>query len=193
MYFFIVINSKKFVFVFILLYLYCKYKINIEYYLYFLILKQKFLKMTITERLQDYMMYKGLNPNRVTVEAGLSVGLIGRAIKNNSGLNSDTIEKILYTYTDLNPEWFISESGEMLKTNNQNINNNGSGNNVNSNINGNISGNVTISHSEFSNMIEIQKGYQEIQKELTERLKTSQEQLSDSMRQVTILLEILKR
>ena len=39
--------------------------------------------MTITERLQDYMMYKGLNPNRVTVEAGLSVGLIGRAIKNN--------------------------------------------------------------------------------------------------------------
>ena len=119
--------------------------------------------------------------------------LIGRAIKNNSGLNSDTIEKILYTYTDLNPEWFISESGEMLKTNNQNINNNGSGNNVNSNINGNISGNVTISHSEFSNMIEIQKGYQEIQKELTERLKTSQEQLSDSMRQVTILLEILKR
>ena len=176
-----------------MLYLYCKYKINIEYCLYFLILKQKFLKMTITERLQDYMMYKGLNPNRVTVEAGLSVGLIGRAIKNNSGLNSDTIEKILYTYTDLNPEWFISESGEMLKTNNQNINNNGSGNNVNSNINGNISGNVTISHSEFSNMIEIQKGYQEIQKELTERLKTSQEQLSDSMRQVTILLEILKR
>ena len=103
------------------------------------------------------------------------------------------IEKILYTYPDLNPEWFISESGEMLKTNNQNINNNGSGNNVNSNINGNISGNVTISHSEFSNMIELQKGYQEIQKELTERLKTSQEQLSDSMRQVTILLEILKK
>ena len=149
--------------------------------------------MTITERLQNYMTYKGLNPNKITVEAGLSVGLIGRAIKNNSGLNSDTIEKILYTYNDLSPEWFISESGEMLKTNNQNINNNGSGNNVKSNINGNISGNVTISHSEFSNMIELQKGYQEIQKELTERLKTSQEQLSDSMRQVTILLEILKK
>lgn len=49
--------------------------------------------MTITERLQSYMTYKGLNPNKITVEAGLSVGLIGRAIKNNSGLNSDTIEK----------------------------------------------------------------------------------------------------
>ena len=57
--------------------------------------------MTITERLQTYMEFKGLNPNKITVEAGLSIGLVGRAIKNNSGLNSDTIEKILLTYTDL--------------------------------------------------------------------------------------------
>ena len=149
--------------------------------------------MTITERLQLYMNHKGLNPNKLTVEAGLSVGLIGRAIKNNAGLNSDTIEKILLTYKDLSPEWFVSESGSMLKTNYQNISNSGNGNNVNSNINGNVSGNVTISHSEFTGMIELQKGYQEIQRELTERLKTSQDQLSDSMKQVTILLEILKK
>ena len=149
-----------------------------------------FQMMTITERFQTYMTHKGLNPNKVTVDTGLSVGLIGRAIKNNSGLNSDTIEKILHTYTDLSPEWFISESGSMLKNNHQVNTNNGPGNNLNSNINGNISGNVTISHSEFSNMIELQKGYQEIQKELTERLKTSQEQLSESMKQAVILLEI---
>lgn len=149
--------------------------------------------MTITERLQTYMMHKGLNPNKITVEAGLSVGLIGRALKNNSGLNSDTIEKILYTYTDLNPEWFISESGEMLKTNNQTINNNGNGNNVSSNINGNISGNVTISHSELSGMIDVQRDCQKMQNELNERLKSTQEQLSESMKQVTILLEILKK
>lgn len=149
--------------------------------------------MTITERLQIYMSHKGLNPNKITVDAGLSVGLIGRALKNNSGLNSDTIEKILYTYTDLSPEWFISESGEMLKTNNQTINNNGNGNNVSSNINGNISGNVTISHSEFSSLIDHQKDCLEIQKHLTERIKTTQEQLSESMKQVTILLEILKK
>ena len=149
--------------------------------------------MTITERLQAYMSQKGLNPNKITVDAGLSVGLIGRAIKNNSGLNSETIEKILLTYTDLSPEWFISESGEMLKTNHQVVNNNGNGNNVSSNINGNISGNVTISHSEFSSMIELQKGYQDLQRELTDRLKTNQEQLSESMKQVTILLEILKK
>ena len=45
-------------------------------YIYILISKKKKLKMTITERLQSYMTYKGLNPNKITVEAGLSVGLI---------------------------------------------------------------------------------------------------------------------
>lgn len=72
--------------------------------------------MTITERLQKYMAYKDLNPNQITVEANLSVGLIGKSIKNNRGLNSDTIEKILHAFQDLNPEWFIVESGEMIKT-----------------------------------------------------------------------------
>lgn len=149
--------------------------------------------MTITERLQKYMEYSNLNPNKITVDAGLSVGLIGRAIKNDSGLNSETIEKILVTYTDLNPEWFVSGNGEMIRANNQTINSNGSTNNVNSNINGNISGNVTISHSEFSSMIDLQKGYQDIQKEFAERLKTSQDQLTECMKQVTIVLELLKK
>ncbi|CAA0151954.1 hypothetical protein TMP227_100013 [Tenacibaculum maritimum] len=72
--------------------------------------------MTIIERLRKYMAYKGLNANKVTVEANLSVGLIGKSIKKNTGLNSETIEKILYTYTDLNAEWFVIGRGEMLKT-----------------------------------------------------------------------------
>lgn len=147
--------------------------------------------MTITERLQKFMGFKGLNANKVTVDAGLSIGLIGRAIKTNSGLNSETIEKILFAYNDLSPEWFLLEIGEMIKSNNQVINSNGSSNNVNSNINGNISGNVTI--SELSGMIELQKGYQEIQREFNERLKTNQDQLTESLKQVTILLEILKK
>lgn len=72
--------------------------------------------MTITERLSKFMEYKDLNANRITVDAGLSVGLIGKSIKNNTGLNSDTIEKILHAYEDLNPEWFIVEMGEMIKS-----------------------------------------------------------------------------
>lgn len=71
----------------------------------------------ITHRLCKYMEYKGLNPNNITVDAGLSVGLIGKAIKNSAGLNSDTIEKILHAYIDLNPIWFVLGEGEMLKPN----------------------------------------------------------------------------
>lgn len=144
--------------------------------------------MTITERLQKYMIQKNLNANKITVDAGLSVGLIGRAIKNDSGLNSDTIEKILIAYTDLNPEWFVSGSGEMLKSVNQTISSNGSPHSVNHNINGNVNGNgnFNISHSEFSGMIDLQK-------ETMARLKTCQDQLTESMKQVVILLELLKK
>ena len=142
--------------------------------------------MTITERLQKYMLHKNLNANKVTVLAGLSVGLIGRAIKNDSGLNSDTVEKILIAFSDLNPEWFVSGIGEMLKPVNQNIHSNGSPNSVNNNINGNVNGNFRISHSEFSGIIDLQK-------ETMASLKTCQDQLSESMKQVTILLELLKK
>ncbi|AZI33879.1 hypothetical protein [Kaistella carnis] len=144
--------------------------------------------MTITERLQKYMAHKNLNANKVTVDAGLSVGLIGRAIKNDSGLNSDTVEKILIAFTDLNPEWFISGTGEMLKPVNQSIHSNGSPNSVNNNINGNVNGNgnFSITHSEFSGMIELQA-------ETMNRLKTSQDQLTESMRQVSLLIELLNK
>jgi phage repressor protein C with HTH and peptisase S24 domain len=70
------------------------------------------------------MEYKGLNPNSITVSAGLSVGLIGKAIKNEGGLNSDTIEKILHTYDDLNPIWFVLGDGDMLKPNVQDLKHN---------------------------------------------------------------------
>lgn len=80
----------------------------------------------ITQRLCKYMEYKGLNPNNITVDAGLSVGLIGKAIKNSSGLNSETIEKILHAYTDLNPIWFVLNEGEMLKPNVQDLKHNNS-------------------------------------------------------------------
>jgi len=74
---------------------------------------------TLTERLQIYMDYKGLNYNQVTVQAGLSVGQIGKAIKTNKGLHSDSIEKILNTYRDLNSEWLLIGSGDMLKRENK--------------------------------------------------------------------------
>lgn len=75
------------------------------------------MEQSTTERLAIYMALKGINNNMITVNAGLSVGQIGKAISNNSGINSTSIEKILHTYSDINPEWLLTGKGEMLKTN----------------------------------------------------------------------------
>lgn len=72
------------------------------------------LDMTLIDRLQKYMEYKSLNANRMTKEAGLSIGLIGRAISKYQGLSSETIEKLLNTYTDLSAEWLLVGRGDML-------------------------------------------------------------------------------
>jgi hypothetical protein len=70
---------------------------------------------TIVERLVKYMEIKEITPYRMTIDAGLSVGLIGKSIKSNAGLNSETIEKILLTYQDLNAQWFVTGKGEILQ------------------------------------------------------------------------------
>lgn len=74
------------------------------------------MNKSTTERLSEYMNFRGINNNQITVVAGLSVGQIGKAIANNSGINSTSIEKILHAYPDINPEWLLTGQGEMLKT-----------------------------------------------------------------------------
>lgn len=72
------------------------------------------LDMNFIERLQQYMAIKGISDNKLTVDAGLSIGLIGKAKKNGKAMNSSNIEKILLAYPDLNPDWLITGRGEML-------------------------------------------------------------------------------
>ena len=68
------------------------------------------------ERLQCFMSEKGLNDNQMTVAAGLSNGLLGKAKNSSKGLNSTSIEKILFAYPDLSAEWLLTGRGEMLKS-----------------------------------------------------------------------------
>lgn len=65
------------------------------------------------ERLDKYMEYKGLNDNKLTVEAGISVGLIGKGRKRG-GLSQENIAKILYSYPDLNANWLFRGEGNMI-------------------------------------------------------------------------------
>jgi hypothetical protein len=131
------------------------------------------------DRLIFFLEYLGIGQNKFAQNVGLSAGYV-----NNLGesISSRSLNKILNVYPQLNEKWLLTGKGEMIKPiNTQKAKGN---NSINSNIN-NIEGNVTISHNDFSNLLELQKGYQEAQKELNERLKTSQ-------KQIDTLLEILK-
>lgn len=68
------------------------------------------------ERLQYYMASEGINDNQLTIAAGLSVGLIGKAKNSGKGMSSVNIEKILLAYPNLSPDWLLTGRGEMLKT-----------------------------------------------------------------------------
>ena len=47
----------------------------------------------IIRRLEEYMAYAGLNDNQVTVQCGLSTGIIGNARKKGRSLNGNNIVK----------------------------------------------------------------------------------------------------
>ena len=73
----------------------------------------------------------------------------------------------------------------MLKPNIKQVQRDIGNNNTLSNINGKVDGDITISHNEISDFIELHK-------EMNSIIKTTQNQLSESQKQVNILLEILK-
>ena len=68
----------------------------------------------LIQRLDQYIAYAGLNDNRLTVLAGLKIGIINSARKRQKGMGSDNIEKILLVCKDLNARWLLTGEGEML-------------------------------------------------------------------------------
>ena len=67
-------------------------------------------------RFDKFMKVKGLNDNQVTVQCGLSQGLLSQARKGKSDLGNGSIEKILSFYQDLSKVWLLTGEGEMLKS-----------------------------------------------------------------------------
>ena len=69
----------------------------------------------VIDRFDSYMAYAGLNDNKVTVQLGLTIGLIGKSRKEGRDLSRSVIEKILDYYTDLDEAWLLTGKGRMLK------------------------------------------------------------------------------
>lgn len=64
-------------------------------------------------RLDKFMDYKGLNDNRLSNEAGIPNGLLGKARKRGS-LSGKNISKLIKTYPDLSADWLFKGYGNMI-------------------------------------------------------------------------------
>ena len=131
------------------------------------------------DRFVEYMKIKGLNDNKVTLECGLSQGLLGQAKTGKSDLGAKTIDKILNKYQDLNKVWLLTGEGEMLKSpvqeargdNNTQIA--GNSNNVNT------SAEMQIALTEISEMRKLVQEQVRINKEQTDRFLAIIEKLTE--------------
>lgn len=69
----------------------------------------------IIDRFDAYMEASGLNDNKVTVQLGLTRGLIGKSRQPKRDLSTTVVEKILAHYDDLSRVWLLTGEGSMLK------------------------------------------------------------------------------
>lgn len=92
------------------------------------------------ENLTNYMRFKGLNDNQVTVQCNLSNGLLNKARAGHNDLSNATVDKILRKFQDLSRIYLLTGEGDMIEGNTIA---NGSGvvalNNINTTINNSIS------------------------------------------------------
>lgn len=65
------------------------------------------------KRLDHFMFVKKISDNRMTLQCGISNGLIGKA-RNRGSLSQLNISKILLRYDDLNANWLMTGHGDMF-------------------------------------------------------------------------------
>lgn len=89
---------------------------------------------SIIENIKKFILLKNLSVSNFEFQCGIKSGLIGAASKNNGAIGSDKILKILETFPEIDANWLLLGKGEMIKSEEKNINientANGNGNTV---------------------------------------------------------------
>jgi len=70
--------------------------------------------MSFGKRIKQYIDYKGLNISSFEDKSTLTNGAIHRVVKNDTTLNGESIAAIGENWTDLNLNWLMTGTGEML-------------------------------------------------------------------------------
>lgn len=70
----------------------------------------------IGERLHKVIEYYKLNMNSISIQLGLSSNsIITRIVKDpERGMSLELIQKVLFEFREINPDWFVTGRGEML-------------------------------------------------------------------------------
>lgn len=69
---------------------------------------------TFSERLKQFIKHEQLTIYKVNKAAGLSTGLLFKALQGNKSISSESVERILRAYPQLNADWLLTGRGEML-------------------------------------------------------------------------------
>ena len=71
--------------------------------------------MSAIKRVKKFIDFKGLAVSVFEKNISMSNNSIQTAIKRNSGMKDDVLNKILNFYEEINPLWLLTGEGEMLK------------------------------------------------------------------------------
>lgn len=69
----------------------------------------------IVGRMQDYLTYKDIKPAQAETAIGVSNGTLSKPFKNGTTIKTDTLEKFLKIYTDINKEWLLTGDSSMIR------------------------------------------------------------------------------
>ena len=70
---------------------------------------------TIVSRLKDYLEYKDISVSIAEKEVGVSNASLSKPFKNGTSIKTDTLEKFLKVYNDINSEWLFGGVMPMIK------------------------------------------------------------------------------
>lgn len=70
--------------------------------------------MGVLERLNDYIVSKGISMKAFEESVSMSNGSLGKTIKEGNGIRTDKLENILLVYPDLSAEWLLRGVGSMI-------------------------------------------------------------------------------